>query len=399
MSEKSSPDIKVDVIDGMELELSASQLPSKENVNQQSEKAQPEKQKTTVSMINFYVISIGYLVFTLTDSALRMVVLFELYKRHYDAFQISLALASYEFLGVITNLVGGIIGDRHGLRSCLLIGLSTQIIGIAILSGLQAEWSREFTIIYIAIAQGLCGVAKDMVKSVGKSVTKLVVEEDAKDKLFKLVAWLTGAKNSVKGFGFFFGAFLQELMEYKYSQIVLLGLNLLIVPFAWRFVDHHLGESKSKKKLTFREIFDKGRNVNILSLARMFLFCSRDLWFEVPLPVFLRGPAEWKYITTGSVLAAWVIFYGAVQSSTPQLILKPINLYPVKNAYCNRDKVAMNVGFYYMANAMGRLTGLLVGGALYQYYDNNLVSCLWASAVSLGICMIISVFLGPIPTS
>ncbi|CAG8619129.1 14238_t:CDS:2 [Acaulospora colombiana] len=251
MPERENPEIKVNVNDDLELETSNSQSPPQEKSVQKGD----------------------------------------------EAFQISLALSSYELLGVVTNLAGGILGERQGLRLCLLIGLWIQVIGIAILCGLRTYWSQEITLIYIAIAQGLCGVAKDMVKSVGKSVAKLVVEEDAKDKLFNLVAWLTGAKNSIKGIGFFYGALLLQYAGYLYSMIVLLGMNFLMIPFAWYYLDHHLGESASKDKLVLSKIFNKGRNVNILSFARMFLFCSRDLWFEVPLPVFLRGPAGW-YSTT-----------------------------------------------------------------------------------------------------
>ncbi|KAG9285232.1 hypothetical protein G9A89_002128 [Geosiphon pyriformis] len=451
-------------------EKSVSQIPDKSpnndyeiiNQNPHIEVAtlEIEDHNPKMSMRNFYIIAGGYLLFTLTDSGLRMIVLLELYTRHFNALQISLMFTLYEFLGVITNLVGGILGSRLGLRFCLLFGLVAQIIGISILCGLQREWSRLLTIIYIVIAQGFSGVAKDMIKLGGKSVTKLVPHDESKNDhqtaLFKTVAWLTGAKNSVKGAGFFLGAFLLNYLKYIPGLAVLLAMNLVVVPFAWYFLDRNLAVSKRKKPLSFREIFNKGRNVNILSLARMFLFGARDLWFEVPVPVFLRGPIGWSYISTGAFLACWVIFYGFVQSSTPQLILKPIHLYPITTgrilvpftlilliitilvsfvltflsitsdhtllvalliaglflfafifainssvhsflilAYCHRDKVAMNVGFYYMANAIGRLIGLVLGGLLYQYV--GLYACLWTSAGALLACSVISWFLGPIP--
>ncbi|CAJ0757136.1 11783_t:CDS:2 [Entrophospora sp. SA101] len=414
-------------------------------------------------MRNFYVIASGYLLFTLTDSALRMIVLLELFQRRYNALEISFMFILYEFIGAFTNLFGGIMGSRLGLRFCLVVGLTAQIIGIAILCGLQADWSKVMVIIYIIIAQGFSGVAKDMVKIGGKSVTKLVTSDQEKSRLFKLVAWLTGAKNSVKGAGFFWGAFLLNFIQYVPSLIVLLLMNFIVMIPAWFYLDRDLAVSKSKKKLTLKQIFFKGRDVNILSIARMFLFGSRDLWFEVPLPLFIRGPSiGWSYIPTGAFLAGWVIFYGFIQSSTPQLILKPIKQYPLKSgkilvpstlfllllsigvaigltvvqlslsttssyvpllvlllvglflfafifainssihsflilAYCKRDKVAINVGFYYMANALGRLLGLIIGGILFYYLD--FYACLWASVVSLIFCVMVSHFLGPIPQS
>ncbi|CAG8537632.1 46119_t:CDS:2 [Gigaspora margarita] len=371
------------------------------NVQENLETSELKNESSNVAaMRNFYAISFGYIFFTLTDSGLRMIVLLELYDRHFNALQISIMFTLYEFFGVIINLTGGIMGSRLGIRVCLVSGLCVQVVGISMLCGLQdfwSSWSSLIIIIYVTIAQGFSGMAKDLVKLGGKSVTKLVTKDDNlhQSTLFKLVAWITGAKNSVKGAGFFWGAFILLYTGYIPALLILMAMNLIIIPFALIYVDHDLAVSKSKKQLTFKEIFNKGRDVNILSFARMFLFGSRDLWFEVPLPLYLRGPVGWSYLGTGALLAGWIIFYGVIQSSTPQLILKPLRIYPVKNAYCHKDKVAMNVGFYYMANAMGRLVGLIVGGVLYYYVE--LDACLWASVGALIFCTIVSFFLGPIP--
>ena len=197
--------------------------------------------------------------------------------------------------------------------------------------------------------------------------------------------------------------------------------------------------------------------MNFLSLARFFLFGSRDVWFEIALPLYLRGVLNWSYTFVGGFLACWIIFYGAVQSSTPQFILAPIRCSPPASreitywtsglailtaaiattftdplsyingqynatvvsiviglfsfafvfavnssihsylilAYTNRDKVAMNVGFYYMANAGGRLTGTLASGFIYQYY--GLYMCLWASLVFLIGSIFACIFLTSVP--
>ncbi|GES82973.1 organoarsenical effux MFS transporter ArsJ [Rhizophagus clarus] len=421
-------------------EVQNTSLESQQNQDIESQQKNEQNSSSTDSMKNFYVIASGYLLFTLTDSGLRMIILFQLYNLKYNALQISSMFTLYEFFGVITNLFGGILGSRLGLKFCLLTGLVFQIIGIGLLCGLRLNWGKTIVIIYIIISQGFSGIAKDMVKLGGKSVTKLVTNDGQQSKLFKLVAWLTGAKNSVKGAGFFWGALLFKYIGYIPALLVLLVMNLIVIPPALFYLDHTLA----------------GRDVNILSLARMFLFGSRDLWFEVPVPLFLRGPIGWSYLETGAFLAGWVIFYGAIQSSTPQLILKPARIYPVTSgkilvpftiilffatigiafglqfiniktqripliiliivgtfifafifainssihsflilAYCHRDKVAMNVGFYYMGNSLGRLFGLIIGGILFTYL--NLAACLWFSSGALILCTIISFYLGPIP--
>jgi len=197
----------------------------------------------------------------------------------------------YELLGVITNLYGGITGSRRGLRFCLLFGLLCQIIGISLLFVLldQDKWPRPGVITYVAFAQAFSGIAKDMVKLAGKSVTKLVTRDEpgSNSRLFKLVAYLTGAKNSVKGLGFFVGGALISLVGLWKSLFVLLILILVVIPFAYLYLDHNLGISSHKEPTNFKSILNKGKNVNVLSLARLFLFGSRDVWFEVSIFLFL----------------------------------------------------------------------------------------------------------------
>ncbi|KAI8922064.1 major facilitator superfamily-like protein [Powellomyces hirtus] len=422
---------------------------------------EPPAPSRTAPMRNFYIIASGYLVFTLTDSALRMIVLFGLYQRNYQPLDIALMFTSYEALGVVTNLFGGIMGSKWGLRLCLLMGLSLQLVGICLLFALvrSDEWSRGAVIGYVIFAQSFAGAAKDLVKLAGKSVTKLVAKDDVgtHSPLFRLVAWLTGLKNSIKGLGFFMGAALLNYAGLWPSLLVLAILCILVIPPCLR-IENNLGVSTSKSKLTLRQIFDKGYSVNILSLARIFLFGSRDLWFEVVLPIYLRAMFGWSFIASGSFLAVWIIFYGAVQSSTPQLILKPLGLYPIRRgrmlvpwtvalgavmvglaifltferntasgtgsigmlvgfiagllvfafffavnssvhsflivAYAGKDKVAINVGFYYCANAIGRLVGTVLSGWVYQYY--GIWVCMWTSCGFLIICSVVSIFLPPV---
>ncbi|TPX61762.1 hypothetical protein SpCBS45565_g07185 [Spizellomyces sp. 'palustris'] len=416
------------------------------------------------TMKDFYVIAAGYILFTLTDTAVRMIVLFGLWQRHFQALNIAIMFSSYEALGVVTNLFGGIMGSRLGLRFCLLLGLLLQLVGISLLFVLDrqdvSQWSQAGVTGYVVFAQSFSGAAKDLVKLAGKSSTKLATkaaksrEADAGDPLFKLVAWLTGAKNSVKGLGFLIGAVLINYAGLWRALLVMVVLTLLPLPGVWMWLDPRLGISKDQQRLTLREIFDKGRDVNMLSLARVFLFGSRDLWFEIALPIWLRAQFDWNFTASGAFLAVWIIIYGAVQTITPQYILKPLKMYPFKRAkllviwtgllmiitaaiaayltavrnkpitdqktatlliisiglavfafvfavnssihsylivaYAAKDKVAINVGFYYCANAFGRLTGTLLSGFMFQYY--GIWVCIWTSVGFLAICTIITAF-------
>ena len=99
----------------------------------------------------FYIISICYLIYTITDSALRMIILFELFTRKFDIIAIGVMFSWYEAIGIITNLVGGILGSKHGLRLSLLIGLSNQLLGIGLLSILvvSENWDKYSVIVFV----------------------------------------------------------------------------------------------------------------------------------------------------------------------------------------------------------------------------------------------------------
>ncbi|CAJ0829577.1 2262_t:CDS:2 [Entrophospora sp. SA101] len=330
-------------------------------------------------MRNFYVIASGYLLFTMTDSSLRMTVLLELFQRRYNALEISYMFILYEFIGVFKNLFGGIMGSRLGLRFCLLVGLTAQVIGIAILCGLQADWSKAVVIIYVVIAQGFSGIAKYLVKIGGKSVTKLVTNDQEKPRLFKLVAWLTGAKNSIKvplplflrgpSIGWSYiptGAFLAGwVMFYVFIQSI--TPQLILKPIK----QYPL---KSGKVL----------------VPATFLLLLLSIGVAIGMTVVQPSPSiTLKYVSLLVLLFVGLFLFAlifAINSSIHSFLIL---------AYCKHDKVAANIGFYYMANALGRAWGLIIGGILFYYLD--FYACLWASVVSLIFCIVISYFLGSVP--
>lgn len=386
----------------------------------------------------YLIITTNYWAFTLTDGALRMLVVLHFYSLGYSPLQIAMLFLFYEIFGVITNLVGGWLGAHIGLNKTMNIGLLLQVVALSMLL-VPSEW---LTVIWVMAAQALSGVAKDLNKMSAKSAIKLLVPKEENGQLYKWVAALTGSKNALKGVGFFLGGGLLTLIGFK-GAVLVMALGLMMV---WIFslfsLKQELGRAKNKPK--FSHVFSKSQSVNVLSAARMFLFGSRDVWFVVALPVYLSTSFGWDHWYVGGFLALWVIGYGAVQGFTPRLTTRSktrlpdgkdalfwalaLSLIPVMIAvaltynwhrelvlivglmifgvlfainsalhsylivsYAGEDGVSLDVGFYYMANAMGRLIGTVLSGWLYQSY--GLGFCLWVSALFIVITAVISLYL------
>jgi hypothetical protein len=393
----------------------------------------------------FAVISLAYILFTTTDGAVRMLVLMHAYAKGFTAMEVAIMFTLYELCGAGTNLAAGVAGARFGIRGTLVAGLTLQIVGLGMLFAWKDSWDKTTAIVFVTCAQALCGIAKDLTKLGGKTVTKLVTPEDKQNSLFKLVSAITGLKNSFKGVGYFIGAAMLSV-SYEAALWVQIALVAAAMPFAVFCLDESLGRV-SKKNITMSTVFKQSYNMNVLSLSRMFLFGSRDLWFEVPLPFFLRSATGmgWPRSAVGAILAGYIIVYGQLQTWTPKLFLEPLRqnppnkyvavvwnfalvsvplflgafiqsglfqnhpgettgktivifvgvfvfafLFAVNSAihsylvvkYADGNKVAINVGYYYMANAFGRLIGTIISGALYSYAGTTVegfAACFWAS--------------------
>ncbi|UCX05827.1 organoarsenical effux MFS transporter ArsJ [Shewanella glacialimarina] len=384
----------------------------------------------------YLVVTGNYWAFTLTDGALRMLVVLYFHGLGYSPLNIAMLFLFYEIFGVVTNLIGGWLGARLGLNKTMNIGLFMQIVAL----GMLLVPAATLTIPWVMAAQALSGIAKDLNKMSAKSSIKLLVPTDAQGQLYKWVAILTGSKNALKGAGFFLGGALLTLLGFQYA-ILCMAVGLLLV---WIFslfnLKRDLGKAKNKPKFT--EIFSKSQAVNTLSAARLFLFGARDVWFVVALPVYLASTFGWDHWYVGGFLALWVIAYGVVQAFAPRLTGKNQGkvpdgrsalgwavllsvvpacialaisydfhaanilvgglmlfgaLFAINSSlhsylivsYASEDGVSLDVGFYYMANAMGRLIGTVLSGWVYQLY--GMAACLWISAVFIALAALISV--------
>ena len=386
----------------------------------------------------YLLITGNYWAFTLTDGALRMLVVLHFHQLGYSPLQIAMLFLFYEVFGVITNLVGGWLGARIGLNRTMNIGLAMQVVALSMLL-VPAAW---LTVPWVMGAQALSGIAKDLNKMSAKSSIKLLVPGDRQGTLYRWVAALTGSKNALKGIGFFLGGALLATVGFAAAVAIMAGALLLVWLLSLLLLKRDLGKAKAKPK--FREIFSKSRAINLLSAARMFLFGARDVWFVVALPVFLASTLGWDFWQVGGFLAAWVIGYGLVQSFAPHITgratgrlpdgrsasawavllamvpatMAALMVYGVPAAwvlivgltvfgvlfalnsalhsylivsYASEDGVSLDVGFYYMANAMGRLLGTVLSGWVFQRW--GLAACLAISAALIVVAAAVSVAL------
>ncbi|MFZ9162585.1 MAG: organoarsenical effux MFS transporter ArsJ [Burkholderiaceae bacterium] len=393
----------------------------------------------------YLLVTSAYWGFTLTDGALRMLVLLHFFKLGFSPFTLAFLFLLYEAAGIVANLLGGWLATRFGITRMLMVGLSTQIIGFLLLSAVSPDWSMALSVAWVVVAQGVCGVAKDLTKTASKSAIKLTAGQ-VSEKLFKWVAWFTGSKNAMKGVGFFLGGLLLDAMGFQgalYLMAALLGVVLVGVFVA---LPRLMGQRKASGSA--KEFFAKGTALNLLSAGRVFLFGARDVWFVVGVPVFLYSQG-WTFTMVGGFMAAWTIGYGLVQAAAPALVKKSpdglsaevpaarvwtgvltlvplllagaVLMVPIEPAlmawlvvaglvlfgfvfavnssvhsylvlaYAGSEKAAEDVGFYYAANAVGRFAGTLLSGLLYQWV--GLLACLVGSGLMLLACFLLTIAL------
>ncbi|ETN93388.1 Major Facilitator Superfamily protein [Gammaproteobacteria bacterium MOLA455] len=391
------------------------------------------------------LVTLSYWAFTLSDGALRMLVVLFFHQLGYSPIEIAGLLVLYELFGVITNLYAGWLATSIGLTVTMQMGLALQIAALLLLT----VDSSILNLVYVMVAQALSGIGKDLNKMGAKASIKSLVPADAQGQLYHWIALLTGSKNALKGVGFFLGGWLLATVGFQNAVAVMataLGTMLILSVL---LLDRSTGIAK--KPQPFQHLFSKSSAVNRLSAARFFLFGSRDVWFVVALPVFLQSQLQWSYVQVGTMMAAWVIAYGVVQAVAPKvtivgktikdsnmtqpsgrtafrwvalLCLVPATiagglyaagsntsllaiglvsgllvfgaLFAINSsihsylivAYAREDGASLDVGFYYMCNAAGRLVGTLLSGLIYQQF--GLAACLLLSSAMLIITAVIS---------
>lgn len=389
---------------------------------------------------NYAIVTLAYWADTLADGATRTLVLFYFYQLGYNALQVASLFLFYEIFGVLTNLCGGWLASRFGLKSTLFMGLGTQLAALAMLALMPPG---GLTVVWVMASQALSGIAKDLTKMSSKSAVKLVAG-DNEGRLYRWVALLTGSKNALKGVGFFLGGLLLSWIGFQpavWTLMALVAVALLVAAVMMRG-----GLGTVNKEAKFRQLFSNNRAVNVLAVARLFLFGARDVWFVVALPVFLSSVLGWKFWQAGGFMALWVIGYGVVQASAPALLRRKsaegtahpdgrtatglafllallpaaiaaalwLEVTPVLAvvaglilfgiifalnsavhsylilAYTDHRKVAMNVGIYYMANACGRLAGTILSGLLYQagLHSGTTGGLIWCLLASTGFVLV-----------
>jgi predicted MFS family arabinose efflux permease len=394
----------------------------------------------SVQVKQYLMITGNYWAFTLTDGALRMLVVLYFYQLGYSPLNIALLFLFYEIFGVITNLVGGWLGARIGLNKTMNIGLALQIIALVML----LVPSSFLTVAYVMVAQALSGIAKDLNKMSAKSAIKLLVPAGQSGKLYQWVALLTGSKNTLKGIGFFLGGVLLTWLGFTGAIALMAAILTIVWLFSLFKLQADLGKAKYQPK--FKEILSKSRAINLLSAARLFLFAARDVWFVVALPVFLATEFAWSHSGVSGFIAGWIVLYGLMQTLAPTFTKKSANKVPTgKDAaiwgailvvvpaamaltlqsdfsakwvviiglmvfavlfainsslhsflivdMAGKDGVSLDVGFYYMANACGRLLGTVLSGWIFQLY--GLVACLYISAVFIAFAVLFAGLINP----
>ena len=392
----------------------------------------------------YMAVTAAYWAFMLTDGALRMQVLLHFHTLGFSPVQLAYLFVLYEIAGMATNLSAGWLAARFGLTSTLYCGLGLQVLALLALAQLDPAWSIATSVAYVMLVQGLSGVAKDLAKMSSKSAVKLLAPT-ARGGLFRWVAVLTGSKNAVKGAGFLLGAILLASIGFVPSVLAMAAVLAMILVAT--MLGMPAGLPAGRKDAKFREVFSKNHNVNWLSVARIFLFGARDVWFVVGIPIYFyavlsdgtEAGDRAAFFLIGSFMAVWTILYGAVQGAAPRILraadrsepeiirqarswvlwlaVIPASLsamvwfavdpspfltavvvagllifggvFAVNSslhsylilAFTSSHRVTMDVGFYYMSNAAGRLLGTLLSGVTYQL--GGLPLCLGTAAVMI----------------
>ena len=377
----------------------------------------------------YIAVTAAYWAFMLTDGALRMLVLLHFHTLGFTPIQLAYLFVLYEIAGMVTNLSAGWIAARFGLTSTLYAGLALQVAALIALSQLDAGWALTLSVIYVMVVQGASGVAKDLAKMSSKSAVKLLApKEDG--GLFRWVALLTGSKNAVKGLGFLLGAALLATVGFVWAVLGMAAVLAVILVAVLAFMPAGLpkGRKGVPFREVFSDSANvnwlSAARVFLFGARDVWFVVGIPIYFYAVLSDGTEAGNRAAFFTVGTFMAIWIILYGAVQAWAPRLLRaatrpegdlvaaarrwaawltvvpallaalalaagEPASwltaaliagllvfgaLFAVNSslhsylilAFTRDARVTMDVGFYYMANAGGRLIGTVLSGATYQ---------------------------------
>ncbi|MGB3278494.1 MAG: organoarsenical effux MFS transporter ArsJ [Pseudorhodobacter sp.] len=394
----------------------------------------------------YIAVTAAYWAFMLTDGALRMLVLLHFHSLGFSPVQLAYLFVLYEIAGVVTNLSAGWIAARFGLAATLYAGLALQVAALLALTQLDASWGIPASVGFVMLVQGLSGVAKDLAKMSAKSAVKILAPDNG-GSLFRWVAVLTGSKNAVKGAGFLLGAALLGGFGFVASVLamaaalfaILIGVMIGMpagLPIGRKGAKFSEVFSKNRNInwLSFARLF-------LFGARDVWFVVGIPIYFYAVLSDGGDAGNRAAFFMIGSFMAVWTMLYGAVQGSAPRilkaktlsaaqllgqarfwvglLLIVPVMLallvwltpeaswvltatlmlgllafggiFAVNSAlhsylilsFTNAERVTMDVGFYYMSNAAGRLLGTLLSGLAYQL--GGLALCLATAGLMIAL--------------
>jgi hypothetical protein len=377
----------------------------------------------------YIAVTAAYWAFMLTDGALRMLVLLHFHTLGFSPVQLAYLFVLYEIAGMITNLSAGWIAARFGLTSTLYAGLGLQVVALIALAQLNPGWAIGASVAFVMVVQGASGVAKDLAKMSSKSAVKLLAPAE-QGGLFRWVALLTGSKNAVKGLGFLLGAALLATVGFVWAVLAMAGVLAAILVAVLFAMPPGLpkGSKGAKFSEVFSKSANvnwlSAARVFLFGARDVWFVVGIPIYFYAVLSDGTTEGNRAAFFLIGSFMAVWIILYGAVQAAAPRLLraatrpeaeligaargwalllfLVPAVLavaalaapgpapwltvtlvvgllafgavFAVNSslhsylilAFTKAERVTMDVGFYYMANAGGRLLGTVLSGLTYQ---------------------------------
>jgi len=404
----------------------------------------------------YIAVTAAYWAFMLTDGALRMLVLLHFHRLGFSPVQLAYLFVLYEIAGVVTNLCAGWIAARFGLASTLYAGLGLQIVALLALAQLDPTWAVGASVVFVMLVQGASGVAKDLAKMSSKSAVKLLAPaEDG--GLFRWVALLTGSKNMVKGLGFLLGAALLATLGFVWAVLGMAAILALILLAVLTAMPPGLPKGRKGAKFSevFSKSANvnwlSAARVFLFGARDVWFVVGIPIYFYAVLSDGTEESNRAAFFMIGTFMAVWVILYGLVQIYAPRLLRaksRPAGdlisaakgwawslaavpaaltlaalfsdgpqgwltvtlvigllafgaVFAVNSSlhsylilsFTKAERVTMDVGFYYMANAAGRLLGTLMSGLSYQI--GGLPLMLGAAAIMVALSALLVGFLKP----